>query len=87
MMLKDLKLAQEAAAQAGATTPMGNQAEAIYALFDRLGFGGKDFSRRAAICCADSPALKSLQRAIAKLVTRLESAAFQELGDVNSLYT
>ncbi len=44
MMLKDLKLAQEAAARAGAATPMGNQAEAIYALFDRLGFGGKDFS-------------------------------------------
>ena len=44
MMLKDLKLAQEAAARAGATTPLGNQAEATYALFDRLGFGGKDFS-------------------------------------------
>jgi len=44
MMLKDLKLAQEAAARAGATTPMGNHAEALYALFDRLGFGGKDFS-------------------------------------------
>jgi 3-hydroxyisobutyrate dehydrogenase len=44
MMLKDLKLAQEAAARAGATTPLGAQAEAIYALFDRLGFGGKDFS-------------------------------------------
>jgi len=44
MMLKDLKLAQEASARAGATTPMGNSAEALYALFDRLGFGGKDFS-------------------------------------------
>jgi 3-hydroxyisobutyrate dehydrogenase len=44
MMLKDLKLAQEAAARAGATTPMGAQAEAMYALFDRLGYGGKDFS-------------------------------------------
>lgn len=44
MMLKDLKLAQEAAARAGATTPLGNSAEAIYQLFDRLGFGGKDFS-------------------------------------------
>ena len=44
MMLKDLKLAQEASARAGATTPMGNNAEALYALFDRLGFGGKDFS-------------------------------------------
>ena len=44
MMLKDLKLAQEAAAKAGATTPMGAQAESLYALFDRLGYGGKDFS-------------------------------------------
>jgi 3-hydroxyisobutyrate dehydrogenase len=44
MMLKDLKLAQEAAARAGASTPMGAQAEALYALFDRLGYGAKDFS-------------------------------------------
>ncbi|WP_297511942.1 3-hydroxyisobutyrate dehydrogenase [uncultured Caulobacter sp.] len=44
MMLKDLKLAQEAAAKAGASTPMGAQAEALYALFDANGFGGKDFS-------------------------------------------
>jgi len=44
MMLKDLKLAQEAAAKSGAATPMGAQAEALYALFDRLGFAGKDFS-------------------------------------------
>jgi 3-hydroxyisobutyrate dehydrogenase len=44
LMLKDLKLAQEAAAKAGASTPMGAQAEALYALFDRLGYGQKDFS-------------------------------------------
>lgn len=44
MMLKDLKLAQEAAARAGAATPLGAQAEALYALFDRLGYGDKDFS-------------------------------------------
>ena len=44
MMLKDLKLAQEAAARAGAATPMGAQAEGLYAMFDRLGYGGKDFS-------------------------------------------
>ena len=44
MMLKDLKLAQEAAAKAGATTPMGAQAEALFALYERLGYGGKDFS-------------------------------------------
>jgi 3-hydroxyisobutyrate dehydrogenase len=44
MMLKDLKLAQEAAARAGATTPMGAQAEALYALFAGLGYVGKDFS-------------------------------------------
>ncbi|RAK52015.1 3-hydroxyisobutyrate dehydrogenase [Phenylobacterium deserti] len=44
MMLKDLKLAQEAAAKAGAATPLGAQAEGLYALFDRLGGGWKDFS-------------------------------------------
>jgi 3-hydroxyisobutyrate dehydrogenase len=44
MMLKDLKLAQEAAAKAGAAAPLGASAEGLYALFDRLGGGGKDFS-------------------------------------------
>lgn len=44
LMLKDLKLAQEAAAKSGAATPMGAQAEALYALFDRLGYGQRDFS-------------------------------------------
>jgi 3-hydroxyisobutyrate dehydrogenase len=44
LMLKDLKLAQEAAAKSGAATPMGAQAEALYALFDGLGYGRKDFS-------------------------------------------
>jgi len=44
MMLKDLKLAQDAAAKNGATTPLGAQAEALYALYDRLGYGGRDFS-------------------------------------------
>lgn len=44
MMLKDLKLAQDAAAKAGASTPLGAQAEALYQLFDGLGYGGRDFS-------------------------------------------
>jgi len=44
MMLKDLKLAQEAAAKSGAAAPLGAQAEGLYALFDRLGGGAKDFS-------------------------------------------
>jgi 3-hydroxyisobutyrate dehydrogenase len=44
MMLKDLKLAQAAAASSRVSTPLGAQAEALYALFERLGFGGKDFS-------------------------------------------
>ena len=44
MMLKDLKLAQDAAAKSGASTPLGAQAEAMYALFDRLGHGSHDFS-------------------------------------------
>jgi 3-hydroxyisobutyrate dehydrogenase len=44
MMLKDLKLAQAAAASEHAATPLGAQAEALYALFDRLGHGKSDFS-------------------------------------------
>ncbi|WP_203292384.1 3-hydroxyisobutyrate dehydrogenase [Maricaulis parjimensis] len=44
MMLKDLKLAQDAAQAAGASTPLGAQAEALYAMFDNLGGGSTDFS-------------------------------------------
>ncbi|MCF4166269.1 3-hydroxyisobutyrate dehydrogenase [Zavarzinia compransoris] len=44
MMLKDLKLAQEAAAKAGAAIPMGNQATSLYTLFDAAGKSGVDFS-------------------------------------------
>lgn len=44
MMLKDLKLAQEAAARSGAATPLGGQAEALYALFAGMGHAEKDFS-------------------------------------------
>ena len=44
MMLKDLKLAQGAAHAAGAATPMGAQAAALYALLDAQGHGGDDFS-------------------------------------------
>ncbi len=44
MMLKDLKLAHEAAASSGATTPLGSQAKVLYELFDRAGYAGKDFS-------------------------------------------
>jgi 3-hydroxyisobutyrate dehydrogenase len=44
LMSKDLKLAQEAAAKAGATTPLGSEAQALYALFEGLGYGQKDFS-------------------------------------------
>jgi hypothetical protein len=44
MMLKDLKLAQEAAARFNGSTPLGALAEAQYALFSSLGYGDKDFS-------------------------------------------
>ncbi|MDP3117709.1 MAG: 3-hydroxyisobutyrate dehydrogenase [Phenylobacterium sp.] len=44
MMLKDLRLAQGAAASVGASTPLAAQAQALYALFDRLGYGERDFS-------------------------------------------
>ena len=44
LMLKDLKLSQEAASKAGAVTPLGAEAAALYGLFDQMGYGGKDFS-------------------------------------------
>ena len=44
LMLKDLKLAQEAAASVGATTPLGAEAAQLYNLFNALGSGGEDFS-------------------------------------------
>jgi 3-hydroxyisobutyrate dehydrogenase len=44
LMLKDLKLSQEAALGAGAVTPLGAEAAQIYALFNAQGHGGADFS-------------------------------------------
>ena len=44
LMLKDLKLAQEAAQGSGAVTPMGAEAAQLYALFAAQGHAGKDFS-------------------------------------------
>ena len=44
LMLKDLKLAMEAAASVGADTPMGKRAAELYEAFDKAGQGGLDFS-------------------------------------------
>lgn len=44
MMLKDMRLAQEAAHKAKAATPLGAQAEALYALMESAGKDGLDFS-------------------------------------------
>ncbi|MDQ3471527.1 MAG: 3-hydroxyisobutyrate dehydrogenase [Pseudomonadota bacterium] len=44
LMLKDLKLAMEAAQQTGAYTPMGGEAEELYQRFVDRGGGSKDFS-------------------------------------------
>jgi 3-hydroxyisobutyrate dehydrogenase len=44
LMLKDLRLSQEAAKAAGASTPLGAHAESIYEAFDKAGNGGVDFS-------------------------------------------
>jgi 3-hydroxyisobutyrate dehydrogenase len=44
LMLKDLKLSQEAALVTGAATPLGAHAAQLYGLFDKLGHGGEDFS-------------------------------------------
>jgi 3-hydroxyisobutyrate dehydrogenase len=44
MMLKDLKLAQQAAQAANAATPMGAEAASIYQLLAIAGSGSRDFS-------------------------------------------
>lgn len=44
LMLKDLKLAQEAALASGASTPLGAEAAQLYALFNNAGHEGDDFS-------------------------------------------
>jgi 3-hydroxyisobutyrate dehydrogenase len=44
MMLKDLKLAQDAARSAGAVTPLGAEAAALYGLYAAQGEAGTDFS-------------------------------------------
>ncbi|MEX0407104.1 3-hydroxyisobutyrate dehydrogenase [Aquibium sp. LZ166] len=44
LMLKDLKLAQEAAGASGAVTPMGAEAAQLYALFNAQGGADADFS-------------------------------------------
>ncbi len=44
LMLKDLKLAQEAALASGASTPLGAEAAQLYALFNSAGHEGDDFS-------------------------------------------
>jgi 3-hydroxyisobutyrate dehydrogenase len=44
LMLKDLKLAMEAAQESGAYTPMGAEAEELYERFVDRGGGSKDFS-------------------------------------------
>lgn len=42
--MKDLKLAMQAAQEAGAYTPMGGEAEELYERFVSRGGGGMDFS-------------------------------------------
>lgn len=44
LMLKDLKLAQDAANMSGATTPLGAEAAQLYSLFANAGNQGQDFS-------------------------------------------
>jgi 3-hydroxyisobutyrate dehydrogenase len=44
MMLKDLKLAQDAARSAGASTPLGAEAAALYGLYASHGESARDFS-------------------------------------------
>jgi 3-hydroxyisobutyrate dehydrogenase len=44
LMLKDLRLSQEAARAAGASTPLGAHAQTLYQAFSDAGHGMVDFS-------------------------------------------
>jgi 3-hydroxyisobutyrate dehydrogenase len=44
LMLKDLRLSQQAALASGATTPLGAEAAQIYGLFHAAGHAGEDYS-------------------------------------------
>ena len=44
LMLKDLRLAQQAALSAGAATPLGAEAAQIYGLFEAAGHAGDEYS-------------------------------------------
>lgn len=44
LMLKDLRLAMQAAQEGGVSTPLGAEAAQIYTLMDLAGQGGRDFS-------------------------------------------
>jgi 3-hydroxyisobutyrate dehydrogenase len=44
MMVKDLRLAQDAAQKSGAATPLGAAAQALYSLYTGSGHGAADFS-------------------------------------------
>ena len=44
LMLKDMRLSQEAANSTGTVTALGAHATELYELFDQLGHGGEDFS-------------------------------------------
>lgn len=44
MMLKDLRLAEHAAEKVGVSLPLGEEATALYALFNAQGWGEMDFS-------------------------------------------
>jgi 3-hydroxyisobutyrate dehydrogenase len=44
LMLKDLRLSQQAALAAGAATPLGAEAAQLYGLFQAAGHGGEDYS-------------------------------------------
>ncbi len=44
LMLKDLRLSQQAALAAGASTPLGAEAAQLYGLFQAAGHGGEDYS-------------------------------------------
>jgi 3-hydroxyisobutyrate dehydrogenase len=72
LMLKDLKLAMEAAQKAGAYTPMGGEAEELYQRFVDRGGGSKDFSALIKMIDDSWQAPKGGESSVAPAVTTLD---------------
>ncbi|MFQ5984345.1 MAG: 3-hydroxyisobutyrate dehydrogenase [Alphaproteobacteria bacterium] len=84
MMLKDLRLAQQAAQATGAATPLGAAATAIYTLYCNAGHGGVDFSGIIQMIGGQGAWLPAGPKGRPRCDRRRPPTAFHVMGDKGS---